>query len=98
MPTGLDLVAYRVVQEGLVNVLKHASGASAEVVTSYGDGELALSVRNTGNGRPAPAADPGGHGLIGMRERVQLYGGSVSAGPEPGGGFAVRVQLPLGVT
>ncbi len=98
LPTGLDLVAYRVVQEGLVNVLKHASGASAEVVTSYGDGELALSVRNTGNGRPAPAADPGGHGLIGMRERVQLYGGSVSAGPEPGGGFAVRVQLPLGVT
>ena len=47
-------MAYRVVQEGLVNVLKHASGASAEVVTSYGDGELALSVTNTGNGRPAP--------------------------------------------
>lgn len=98
LPTGLDLVAYRVVQEGLVNVLKHASGGSAEVVTSYGDGELALSVTNTGNRRPAPAADPGGHGLIGMRERVHLYGGSVSAGAEPGGGFAVRVRLPLGVT
>lgn len=97
LPPGLDLVAYRVVQEGLVNVLKHASGARVEVVTSYGDGELALSVTNTGN-RPAPVADPGGHGLIGMRERVHLYGGTVSAGPDMDGGFVVRARLPLGVT
>ncbi len=96
LPAGLDLVAYRVVQEALVNVLKHASGASATVVTSYADEDLSLCVTNTANGHRPAAADPGGHGLIGMRERVHLYGGSVSAGAEPGGGFAVRARLPLG--
>lgn len=96
LPPGLDLVAYRVVQESLVNVLKHASDARAEVVTSYSDDELALTVTNDGSGRSTPPPDPGGHGLVGMRERVHLYGGTVSASAQPGGGFAVRARLPLG--
>jgi len=96
LPAGPDLVAYRVVQEALVNVLKHSSGARATVVTSYTDGGLVLSVTDTGNGGRTAAADPGGHGLIGMRERVHLYGGTVCANAEPGGGFAVRARLPRG--
>lgn len=96
LPAGLDLAAYRVVQEGLVNVLKHAHGACAKVVTVYREDELALFVTNTGNGQPAPIAGPGGHGLIGMRERVHLYGGTLTAGAEPDGGFAVTARLPLG--
>ncbi|MGA8846715.1 MAG: sensor histidine kinase [Nocardioides sp.] len=96
LPAGLDLAAYRVVQEGLVNVLKHAGGARAEVVTSYGVDELALSVTNTGNDGPAAVVGLGGHGLIGMRERVHLYGGTLTATAEPDGAFAVRARLPLG--
>lgn len=99
LPVGLDLVAYRVIQEALVNVLKHASGAAATVVTAYADDELSIRVSDSGNGQPPTAADPGGHGLVGMRERVLLYGGSVSSGVESsGGGFTVRARLPLGAT
>lgn len=98
MPVGLDLVAYRVMQEALVNVLKHSGGASATVVAAYTDTDLTLCVTDTGNGLRPAAADPGGHGLIGMRERVQLYGGTVCTGAQPGGGFAVRARLPLGAS
>lgn len=96
LPAGLDLVAFRVVQEALVNVLKHAGGATATVVASYADVELTPCVTDTGNGHRPAAADPGGHGLVGMWERVQLYGGTVCSGAQPEGGFAIRARLPLG--
>jgi signal transduction histidine kinase len=91
----LDLTVYRVVQEALTNVIKHAPGTAASVTILGTDGELRVDVVDEG-----PVADsdpdPGGHGLLGMRERVALFGGSLSTGPEPGGGFAVRARLPLG--
>lgn len=94
---GIDLVAYRVVQESLVNVLKHAGDAQATVVATYDDHWLELSITDNGPGVDGQAAAPG-HGLIGMRERVALYGGSLSAGDSSDGGFAVRARLPLGAS
>jgi signal transduction histidine kinase len=89
---GVDLAAYRVVQEALTNVLKHAGAARAQVSIRYGVTALELAVTNDGrlrrNGR-------GGHGLVGMRERVALYGGEFEAGPRDGGGYAVRATLPM---
>jgi signal transduction histidine kinase len=94
LPPGVDLAAYRVVQEALTNALKHAGAARAEVSVRYGPGALEVSVVNDGhvpgNGRP-------GHGLVGMRERVTLYGGEFEAGPRREGGYAVRAKLPLEV-
>ncbi|MGH3038056.1 MAG: sensor histidine kinase [Gaiellaceae bacterium] len=92
VPPGVDLSAYRIVQEALTNALKHAGPATARVIVRYGDHDLELEVADTGAG-----ADPdgAGHGLVGMRERVSLYGGKVEAGPGDGGGFAVRARLPL---
>ncbi|MGH3012884.1 MAG: sensor histidine kinase [Gaiellaceae bacterium] len=92
VPPGVDLSAYRIVQEALTNALKHAGPATARVIVRYGDHDLELEVADTGTG-----ADPdgAGHGLVGMRERVSLYGGKVEAGPGDGGGFAVRARLPL---
>jgi signal transduction histidine kinase len=93
---GLDMSAYRIVQEALTNALRHAPGAHVSVKVEYGR-ELVLEVLDDGaraNGHPA--APPGsGHGLVGMRERTTLYGGSLEAGPRPGGGFAVKARLPL---
>lgn len=100
IPPGVDLVAYRIVQESLVNVLKHAGQARATVVASYDDQGLALAITDTGRGsddgvdRVADDGDPG-HGLIGMRERVALYGGWLESGAGHDGGFAVRARLPL---
>jgi signal transduction histidine kinase len=94
LPPGVDVALYRLVQEALTNVLKHARGARATVVLRYTDSAVELAVRDDGR-----AVDPGagpGHGLIGMRERVVLYGGTLDAGPRPGGGFAVEVVIPLG--
>ena len=92
LPPGVDLTAYRIVQEALTNVLKHAGAARARVSIRYGRDRLALEVTNDGriseNGQP-------GHGLVGMRERVTLYGGTFEAGPAPRGGYAVRAELPL---
>ena len=92
LPPGIDLAAYRVVQEALTNALKHAGAARAQVAIRYGERALELAVTNNGtvrgNGRR-------GHGLIGMRERVALYGGQFEAGPRPTGGYAVRASLPL---
>jgi signal transduction histidine kinase len=93
---GIDLSAYRIVQEGLTNALKHAGPATAEVLVRYGDREIEVAVRDDGLGGE-PASNGGGHGLIGMRERVALYGGELAAGPRPGGGFVLTARLPLEV-
>jgi len=92
VPIGVDLSAYRVVQEALTNALKYARDASAVVTLRYGESDLEVAVTDDGLATPASA---GGHGLIGMRERVGIFGGTFSAGPSEGGGFAVRALLPL---
>jgi signal transduction histidine kinase len=109
IPPGLDLSAYRIVQEALTNVRKHAGGAPASVRVAWEPRSLSLEVRDRGrpratrasagtNGagpRPASPAGRNGHGLVGMRERVRLHGGELHAGPANGGGFAVSARLPL---
>ena len=95
LPAGLQLVAYRLVQEALTNVIKHSGGASAVVRLGYEERALRLEVVDSGGNAPAiGVADGTGHGLRGMRERVALYGGDLSAGPVPAGGFAVRAWIP----
>ena len=94
LPVGIELSAYRIVQEALTNALKHAGNARATVNVRYGGESLELEIVDDGAGGPARAAG-GGHGLVGMRERVALYGGRLDAGQSPGGGFAVRVLLPI---
>jgi signal transduction histidine kinase len=94
LPVGIELSAYRIVQEALTNALKHAGEASATVNIRYGLDSLELEIVDDGAGTPALVAS-GGHGLVGMRERVALYGGRLDAGRRPGGGFAVRVLLPI---
>ena len=94
LPVGIELSAYRIVQEALTNTLKHAGDAHATVHVRYGADSLELEIVDDGRGSPAPVAG-GGHGLVGMRERVALYGGHLEAGHDPGGGFAVRVVLPI---
>jgi signal transduction histidine kinase len=91
---GIDLSAYRIVQEALTNALKHAGRAQARVTVRYSDSELEIEVADDGDGAPqdAPA---GGHGLVGMRERVALFGGDLATGQRRGGGYAVRARLPL---
>ena len=93
LPPGVDLSAYRIVQEALTNALKHAGPATARVVVRYRENDLELEIADTGAG--ASASDGEGHGLAGMRERVSLYGGKIETGPRDGGGFAVRARLPL---
>jgi signal transduction histidine kinase len=93
LPPGVDLSAYRIVQEALTNALKHAGPATARVVVRYRENDLELEITDTGLG--AGASDGEGHGLVGMRERVSLYGGKIEAGPQDGGGFAVRARLPM---
>ncbi|MEU9387991.1 sensor histidine kinase, partial [Streptomyces sp. NPDC048279] len=95
LPPGVELCAYRVVQEALTNVLKHAGHAHARVLLRYRPHELAVSVRDDGEGvNPDRVRTSAGHGLIGMRERAKLYGGTISVGPRSGGGFAVELALP----
>ena len=94
LPAGVDLTAYRLVQEGLTNAMKHARATRAEVVVNYGDGQIEVMVRDDGQG--AGNGDGGGHGLVGMRERVRMHGGSLEAGAVPDG-FLVRARLPLPV-
>jgi signal transduction histidine kinase len=96
LPLGVDLSAYRVVQEALTNALKHAGAARAEVLLRYGADALELEVRDDGRG--SKNGHSGGHGLVGMRERVTVFGGEFDAGPRPEGGFGVRVRLPLGAS
>jgi signal transduction histidine kinase len=95
LPAALDLSAYRVVQEGLTNVLKHAQAHRAEVVVRYGPGTLELEVRDDGRGPLDGSA--GGHGLVGLRERVKIYAGSMDAGAAAGRGFVLRTRFPLTV-
>jgi signal transduction histidine kinase len=90
---GIDLSAYRIVQEGLANALKHAKGARAEVVVRYADDGVEVEIADDG-----PSANGSGRaegsGLVGMRERVALYGGTLETGPRDGGGFILRARLP----
>ena len=95
LPPGVDLSAYRIVQEALTNALKYAGPARAWVVVRYRDDDVELEIANDGR-TEAAQADGGGHGLVGMRERVAVYGGELESGPRPGGGFAVRARLPIG--
>ncbi|MFE3558077.1 sensor histidine kinase [Streptomyces sp. NPDC059193] len=100
LPPGIDLCAYRAVQEALTNVIKHAPGARTTVQVHYGADEVRVRVGDDGSGRaPARApAGPGGaagQGLIGMRERATIYHGTVTAGPVPGGGFEVGLRIPV---
>ena len=93
LPRAIDLSAYRIVQEGLTNALKHARASHADVVVRYARDELQIEVRDDGGG--ANAGDGLGHGLIGVRERVKIYGGEMSAGSANGGGFVLSTSLPL---
>ncbi|MFF0483623.1 sensor histidine kinase [Streptomyces sp. NPDC004435] len=95
LPSGIGLAAYRVVQEALTNAVKHAAGASAAVTVAYGRGRLRVEVTDTG-GRPGPGAATGdGRGLIGLRERLAVYGGTLAAGARPAGGYRVVAVIPL---
>jgi signal transduction histidine kinase len=94
LAVGIELSAYRIVQEALTNALKHAGEAHAAVVVRYGPDSLELEITDDGAGSSDPVVS-GGHGLVGMRERVALYGGRFDAGREPSGGFRVRVLLPI---
>jgi signal transduction histidine kinase len=110
LPQGIDLAAFRIVQEALTNVVKHADTPSCTVAIGYHEDELSIEVTDQGRGCPVPAAagtgagsrgEPGaepagGHGLIGMRERVSLYGGELTAQPLPERGFQVAARLPIG--
>lgn len=93
---GLELTAYRIVQEALTNARRHAPGAPVDVELHYAEGALRVTVRDVGAG-PAPSAPApdGGHGLLGMRERVAMAGGTLRAGRGPAGGFVVAAELPL---
>ena len=95
LSSGVDLAAFRIAQEALTNVVKHAGPAHVEVRICYGPDELELEVVDDGRGAASGLeAIGGGHGLVGMRERVELYGGSLSTGPSPGGGYRVMARLP----
>lgn len=93
LPQGVDLCAYRILQEALTNVRRHAPGAAADVRLAYTPDELRLRVRDHGPGASSPSTD--GHGLLGMRERAIMVGGTLTAGPADGGGFAVDAVLPI---
>ena len=94
LPAGVDLALYRIVQEALTNVRRHARASRCEVRLHYGADAVCVEIVDDG-----PGADPGsagsGHGLVGMRERADLYGGELVAGPRPEGGFGVRARLPV---
>jgi signal transduction histidine kinase len=94
LPAGTDLAAFRIVQESLTNVTRHAGPATATVRIAYGDNDLTVQVDDDGRG-PAPATDGSGNGIRGMRERVAALGGQLTTGPRPGGGFRVQARLPL---
>ncbi|TDB74220.1 sensor histidine kinase [Micromonospora sp. KC721] len=92
---GVELAAYRVVQEALTNTIKHAGGASATVVVEYAPDHLRVEVTNTGGTPRASATTGSGRGLIGLRERLTVYGGTLHAGPRPIGGYRVHAHIPL---
>ncbi|MFG1672734.1 sensor histidine kinase [Micromonospora sp. NPDC049282] len=96
LPVAVDLAAYRVAQEALTNVLRHAGPATAAVRVGYASGEVTVEVTDTGRGRPATSDRSAGSGLAGMRERVTALGGTFDAGPAESGGFRVHATLPTG--
>ncbi|GGS21586.1 histidine kinase [Streptomyces griseoviridis] len=97
LPTAVGLAAYRVVQEALTNVQKHAGpGAKAEVSVVRVGADIEITVLDDGTGAPRAAGPGGGHGLLGMRERVTAVGGALTTGPRPSGGFRVHAILPVG--
>ena len=96
LPAGLDLSAYRILQEALTNVRRHAAGATASVDVVVDPRRLRLRVADTGGPVVHDLAGDAGHGLVGIRERVALYGGALEAGPRPGGGFLIAADIPLG--
>jgi signal transduction histidine kinase len=94
LPPALDLSAYRILQEGLTNALKHAHASKADVEVHYDPGALRLCIHDDGPG--GPTGNGGlGHGLVGIRERVKIYGGDMTAGASPGGGFLLQARLPM---
>jgi len=95
LPAGVDLSAYRIVQEALTNTLRHAGATRAEVTVRSAPGMLELDVLDDGHGATAPSADGSGRGIAGMRERATMLGGTLEAGPLPEGGFRVHARLPL---
>jgi signal transduction histidine kinase len=96
LPATVEVSVYRIVQEALTNVLKHAGPARADVTIGCAQETVTIEVTDNGTAAPAPLATAGGHGLAGMRERAAVFGGELRAGPRPGGGFAVLARLPLG--
>ena len=93
LPRAVDLSAYRIVQEGLTNALKHSHASHADVTIRYRPEELGLEIADDGEG-PA-TSNGGGHGLVGIRERVTIYGGQMSAGAGPAGGYLLSARLPV---
>jgi len=96
MPDGVVLAGYRVVQEALTNVVKHAAGSSATVRVDYGTERLSIEVTDTGGTGPASSDAGSGRGLVGLRERLALYGGTLDAGPRIRGGYRLAALIPLG--
>ncbi|MGI5192841.1 sensor histidine kinase [Streptomyces sp. CA-288835] len=94
LPPGVDLAAYRVVQEALTNTIKHAPGAEASVMIGYADDCLEIEVTDTGGAHDSPPADGNGRGLIGLRERLAVYGGELTAGPTLTGGYRIKARVP----
>jgi signal transduction histidine kinase len=92
LPRGVDLTACCIVQEALTNALRHAGAARAQVAIHHARDQLEIEITNTTHA--APNGSLGGHGLVGMRQRVELFGGELDTGPRPGGGYAVRARLP----
>lgn len=95
VPAVVDLCAYRILQEALTNARRHAPGAAVDVELDYGTDAMRLRVRDHGPGPSAAGLD--GHGLVGMRERALMAGGTLTVGPAHGGGFAVEAELPFEV-
>jgi signal transduction histidine kinase len=95
LPAAVDVSVYRIVQEALTNVLKHAGPARADVTIGCAADTVTIEVTDNGIGESGPLSTAGGHGLAGMRERAAVFGGELAAGPRPGGGFTVRARLPL---
>jgi signal transduction histidine kinase len=96
LPPGVDLAAYRVVQEALTNTMRHARGAEASVSIGHTDDGLLIEVTDTGGAPGSSPVESGGRGLMGLRERLAVYGGELVAGPTGSGGFRVTARIPRG--
>jgi signal transduction histidine kinase len=95
LPAGVDLAAYRVVQEALTNTVKYAPGAHVQINVDYGPESLRVEVADTGATSVAPDVPGNGRGLIGLRERLALYGGTLQSGIRPTGGYRVSATIPV---